>query len=104
MNLIATRAYSTLAFCAFIFCTPAQAKQPRSHKAIASFKHANPCPANGHTKGKCPGYVIDHIRPLCAGGPDTPVNMQSQGRAESKIKDAQEARECRMLRTGSRAG
>ncbi len=48
--------------------------------------------------GKCPGYVVDHIRPLCAGGPDNAANMQWQTLADSKVKDRDEHRECRALR------
>jgi hypothetical protein len=38
--------------------------------------------------------VIDHIEPLCAGGPDTPTNMQWQTVAEAKVKDREERRMC----------
>jgi len=36
----------------------------------------NPCPATWESKGACPGYVIDHIKPLACGGENTPDNMQ----------------------------
>lgn len=42
----------------------AQAKQYRSYAAKAEFKRESPCPANGHRRGPCPGYQIDHIVPL----------------------------------------
>jgi len=54
----------------------AEAKIPRSPAAVAEFKRANPCPATGAHRGPCPGHQVDHIEPLCAGGPDTPENMQ----------------------------
>jgi len=38
----------------------------------------------------CPGYVVGRIKPLCAGGPDYPKNMQWQTVAEAKVKDSQE--------------
>lgn len=47
----------------------------------------------GHPKG-WPGHVVDHIIPLCAGGPDTPENMQWQTIAAAKKKDVLERREC----------
>jgi hypothetical protein len=56
--------------------------------------HRDPCPANGKTRGACPGYVVDHIKPLCAGGRDHPSNMQWQTRAEAKVKDREERKMC----------
>lgn len=67
----------------------------RSHAAIAAFKRANPCPANGHTRGACPGYVVDHIKPLCAGGADHHSNMQWQTVDAAKAKDRLERVQCR---------
>lgn len=54
-----------------------------------------PCPATGQGRGSCPGYVIDHVVPLCAGGPDHPGNMLWQTVAEAKVKDRAEAAQCR---------
>lgn len=71
---------------------------PRSAAERAAFKREHPCPATGLHRGSCPGYVIDHVRPLCAGGPDARSNMQWQARAESLVKDREERRECRALR------
>ena len=59
----------------------------RSRAARSSFQRSHPCPANGHTRGACPGYVVDHIRPLKRGGADRPSNMQWQTTAEGKAKD-----------------
>lgn len=53
-----------------------EAAPHRSAAAVAAFKRAHPCPVNGATLGSCPGYQVDHIQPLCAGGPDEPANMQ----------------------------
>ena len=66
----------------------------RSLKAKHDFKHAHPCPSTGKASGPCPGYVIDHVKPLCAGGADAPGNMQWQTRADSKAKDKLERQEC----------
>lgn len=45
-----------------------EAGQHRSYKAKVEFKRSNPCPANGATRGKCEGYIIDHVKPLKRGG------------------------------------
>ena len=47
----------------------------------------------GYPRGR-PGYVIDHVVPLCAGGADAPSNMQWQTVEAAKIKDRQERAEC----------
>ncbi len=52
-------------------------------KAKADFRHQ---PANDTIQGTCPGYVIDHVAPLCAGGSDRPSNMQWQTISEAKVK------------------
>ena len=51
-------------------------------------------PSTGKTRGACPGYVVDHIEPLCAGGRDHPSNMQWQTREEAKKKDKKEREMC----------
>src|SRR5436190_24370364 len=68
----------------------------------ALFMKKHPCPANGKTRGACPGHVVDHMKPLCAGGADRPSNMQWQTREESKIKDRREREMCRGYRNNSR--
>lgn len=90
-------AASLAAFLALTLALPAEAAK-RDPKAKAAFKRAHPCPATEKTRGACPGYVIDHIRPLCAGGPDRSSNMQWQTVAEAKKKDRLENEECRQLR------
>jgi hypothetical protein len=70
----------------------------RSASARLEFARHNACPSTGERKTSCPGYVIDHIVPLCAGGPDTPMNMQWQAYKDSLRKDAEERRLCRRLR------
>lgn len=70
----------------------------RSSAVRAEFHRSNPCPANGKTRGRCPGYVVDHIEPLCAGGWDAVENMQWQTVAEAKDKDRSEHAKCRTLR------
>lgn len=68
---------------------------PRSTAAKAEFQRQQPCPATGQHRGKCPGYVIDHVRPLCAGGADAAANMQWQTVADAKAKDREEVKLCR---------
>lgn len=68
---------------------------PRSAAAKTSFQRQHPCPATSSPRGACPGYVIDHITPLCAGGPDAPSNMQWQTVADAKVKDRAERAQCR---------
>jgi hypothetical protein len=76
----------------------ADAHTKRSQSAKVEFKLSHPCPATGARRGPCHGYVIDHVKPLCAGGADRPENMAWQEYKESLKKDAQERRECRALK------
>jgi hypothetical protein len=66
----------------------------RSAAAKNAFKRQHPCPSTGRSSGACPGYVIDHVKPLECGGPDTSSNMQWQTVADGKAKDKTERR-CR---------
>jgi hypothetical protein len=42
----------------------------RGRAARADFQRSHPCPATGRTSGACPGYVVDHVKPLACGGAD----------------------------------
>jgi hypothetical protein len=55
------------------------------------------------TTGRCVGYVVDHITPLCAGGPDLPSNMQWQDVQAAKEKDRWEWTVCRLMRSQAKA-
>jgi len=70
----------------------------RNHAERRAFIAANPCPATGKPAGPCPGWVIDHVVPLCAGGADHRSNMQWQTVAEAKAKDREERAQCRLKR------
>jgi hypothetical protein len=70
----------------------------RSAAEVLAFKRENPCPSTGQRRGACPGHVIDHVEPLCNGGPDHRTNMQWQTVADAKAKDVHERRLCRALR------
>ena len=65
----------------------AKGKIARSGEARAKFEKSHPCPSTGRTSGACPGYVVDHIKPLKRGGADSPSNMQWQTTAAAKAKD-----------------
>lgn len=70
----------------------------RSAKAKAAFQRMNPCPRNGAARGRCPGYDIDHVKALCAGGPDVPGNMQWLTLEEHREKTRKDVFECRLQR------
>ena len=38
------------------------------------------------------GYIVDHVKPLCKGGPDKRSNMQLQTKADAKAKDRTECK------------
>ena len=61
---------------------------PRSREAKDQFMRRS-----GYPRGR-PGYVVDHVVPLCAGGADAPSNMQWQTVEEGKVKDRQERAMC----------
>lgn len=82
----------------FVALTPAQARTHRSGWARAAFVAAHPCPGTGRP-GPCPGYVVDHVRPLCAGGLDRPQNMAWQRRADAVRKDRAERALCLAARS-----
>lgn len=67
----------------------------RSSGAKHSFEREHPCPSTGRSSGRCPGYVVDHVRPLECGGVDVPSNMQWQTSSQAKQKDKTEGY-CRM--------
>ena len=68
--------------------TNSHGRIPRSREAKDQFLRRT-----GYPHGR-PGYVVDHIVPLCAGGADAPSNMQWQTVEEAKVKDRQERAEC----------
>lgn len=63
----------------------------RSSKETLRFKRLT-----GYPKSR-PGYVVDHIVPLCACGADSVVNMQWQQADSSYVKDNWEREMCRAL-------
>jgi hypothetical protein len=76
----------------------ADARIPRSAAEVLAFKLHNPCTSTGLRRGACPGYQVDHVQPLCSGGPDTAANMQWLSVADHRTKTRQDVRVCRYLR------
>jgi hypothetical protein len=75
----------------------------RSREVAAEFQREHPCPSTGKTRGACPGYVKDHVNPLCNGGPDAVANLQWQTIEDAKAKDRWERKLCRERRRGKRS-
>ena len=69
-------------------------EEARDRAQRAKFAREHPCPSTGKLRGACPGWVVDHIVPLCAGGADDPSNMQWQELVASKVKDKEEHHTC----------
>jgi len=61
----------------------------RSSAAKHAFERQHPCPSTGKTSGRCPRYVVDHVRPLECGGADAPSNMQWQTKPTPRQKTRQ---------------
>lgn len=70
----------------------------RSRAEVRAFRAENPCPSTGRTRGACPGWAVDHVRALCAGGEDARTNMQWISNEDHRFKTLVDVRECRKLR------
>lgn len=70
----------------------AHGKIARDPRSKASFRRSHPCPSTGRTSGACPGYEVDHVRPLACGGADAPGNMQWLSRAANRSKGSEGCR------------
>lgn len=70
----------------------------RDPAQAAAFRKTHPCPATRNTAGPCPGFVVDHLIPLCWGGADSPSNMAWEPYTESLIKDQFEREACALKR------
>jgi hypothetical protein len=84
-------------------CKPprdARGKILRSHTQVTRFMRTHVCPSSGlKTAASCKGYVVNHIKPLCACGADLPSNMEYQTIAAGKISDVKEKALCKKLVT-----
>lgn len=67
----------------------------RSRPLRAEFQRLNPCPANGATRGACPGFEVDHRDALICGGRDELGNLQWLPVAEHREKTRVEVKLCR---------
>ena len=74
------------------------AKIQRDRAQVRAFRTDNPCPATGRTRGACPGWHVDHVIALCAGGADRPHNMQWISKEDHRFKTYVDVRECRKAR------
>ena len=70
----------------------------RDRAEVRAFRKAHPCPATGLSRGACPGFHVDHVIPLCAGGEDRPANMHWLAVDDHRFKTLVDVRECRKLR------
>lgn len=70
----------------------------RGRAPVRQFYKLMACPSTMQMAPPCPGYVVDHVVPLCAGGADDHGNMQWQAKSESLEKDRIEVAFCRWLR------
>jgi hypothetical protein len=77
-----------------LLALPAFGATHRDPAVAREFQKEHPCPSTGKRTGSCPGYIRDHIKPLCAGGADRVSNMQWQTTAEAKKKDKVERKQC----------
>lgn len=86
----------------FLALQPAFAAEPvqdtRHRSTRAAFQHEHPCPLNGKKTGACPGFVGDHITPLCAGGPDTTANLRWADSFTAARRDKEEWALCRAIK------
>ena len=69
----------------------------RSSAERAKFIRHSPCPSTGLHRGSCPGWEVDHIVPLCAGGADRTSNMQWLTVSDHRKKTTIDRRVCRRL-------
>lgn len=74
---------------------PAAEAGLRSPAIRAEFKRLHPCPANGRTRGACPGFQIDHREALICGGKDDLSNLQWLSVEDHKAKTRVEVKLCR---------
>lgn len=88
------------AVCLMLILAPllADARIPRDRAEVRAFRSEHVCPGTGLHRGACPGFHVDHIIPLCAGGPDKRANMQWISKEDHRFKTYVDVRECRKAR------
>lgn len=75
-----------------------EARIPRDRAEVRAFRAENPCPSTGLTRGRCDGWEVDHIIPLCAAGADKRENFQWISKEDHRFKTYVDVRECRKLK------
>jgi hypothetical protein len=96
------KAASLIALIVLTTTSPPTLAAPRSAAARLEFQRHNLWPSTGERRGACPGFIIDHVILLCAGGADTPAHMPWQTVANAKAKDREEQSQCRKASAASR--
>lgn len=81
--------------CALLIACSQPTKQTRHPSVRAEFLREHPALSMVNDVGPCPGYVVDHIKPLCVGDDDSVDNMQWQTSGGSYLKDNSERAMCR---------
>ncbi len=69
--------------------------EARDRAQVRKFRQTHPCPATGLARGACPGWEVDHRKPLKCGGADLPANMQWLTIGAHRAKTRREAPLCR---------
>lgn len=73
----------------------AEARIERSHAVRHAFVKQQACPSTGRHRLPCPGWEIDHRKPLKCKGQDKVENLQWLTVKAHKEKTKREAKECR---------
>ena len=94
-QVAALRQFAIACFAGVVLLGHAPEADARSKSARAEFQRANPCPANGATRGPCPGHQVDHKDALICGGRDELDNLQWLTIEEHKAKTRVEVKLCR---------
>lgn len=70
----------------------------RSQSVRAEFVRKNVCPSTGKNYGRCPGWQVDHMESLCAGGKDEVSNLQWLSIEQHRLKTKIDVLRCSVLR------
>ena len=104
MQTLPSRIGATLITLACALLCSAALALPRDRTELQRFKRANPCPATGQSKGACPGWQVDHVKPLMRGGKDHPSNMAWVTVEEHKAKTKHELATCKKAKVCKHRG
>jgi hypothetical protein len=84
----------TLITCPVVVGVEKQTK--RDPHQVVLFKEKNACPSTKKLGNHpCPGWIVNHIKPLACNGPDTPENMEWEEQAASYKRDVWERQICK---------